>query len=428
MSRTTFIALLRAGMLALSAPLAYGSGVEAGTELNVTGSGSVTHLAYELPRRVCTDGIDPSYPTRYSNASHTKVTWTCKVGTEDVVIRYSTTNASDSILKVQKPRTDPTSHALFLDHTQTAGCTEPVLVSFPEHAHRKYRKVTQCHEDNTISRPVDLGSTIGAGSFFHRIGLVGTMVQPLDTTNLFRYEVPIIPYSVFVGRQVVDRSHSHPNLPAGPVTSLSQTEIENMFARRVIDWTALGKGTAEIPRVLDGASPITLCLRNAGSVLATAVDAIFMRDAHVTSIATPFVIVSFSLKGVADCLQNNPKSIGVLPAHYAEWFTAPGRAYAVGVDDQLVTSVLADQAKRRALACGEYIYWTNWQLYSREELDLINSLPGRFVAAADASHPIVPYGNYWHSHSEGTMDVFRTANAGPLLWKMGLEVTQCSKQ
>lgn len=428
MSRTTFNAILRAGMLALSVPLLYDSGVEAGTELNVTGSGSVTHLAYELPRRVCTDGVGPPYPTRYSNASNTKVTWTCKVGTEDVVIRYSTTNASDSILKVQKPRADPASHVLFLDHAQTAGCTEPVLVSFPENAFQKYRKVTQCHEGNTISRPVDLGSTIGAGSLFHHIGLVGTMVQPLNTTNLFRYEVAIVPYSVFVGQQVVDRSHSHPNLPAGPVTSLSQTEIENMFTRRVIDWRDLGKGTAKIPGVLDGASPITLCLRNAGSVLATAVDAIFMRDAHVTSIATPSVIVSFSLRGVADCLQNNPKSIGVLPAHYAEWLSSPGRPYAVGVDDQLAHSFMADQAKRRALECGEYTYWTNWQFYSREDLDLLNSLPGRFVTAADASHSIVPYGKYWHSQSGRTMDVFRTADPGPLRWKLGLELTQCSKQ
>ncbi|MGC4097903.1 MAG: hypothetical protein QM706_12370 [Nitrospira sp.] len=428
MSGTTFIAILRAGMLALSAPLLYGSGVEAGTELNMTGSGSVTHLAFELPRRVCTDGVDPPYPTRYSNASHTKVTWTCKVGAEDVVIRYSTTNASDSILKVQKPRTDTTSHALFLDHTQTAGCTEPVLVPFPEHAFRKYRKVTQCHEGNTISRPVDLGSTIGAGSFFHRAGLVGTMVQPLDSTNLFRYEVAIVPYSVFVGRQVVDRSPIYPSVPAGPVTSLSQAEIENIFSRRVIDWRALGKGTAEISGVLDGASPITLCLRNAGSVLATAVDAIFMRDAHVTSIATPSVMFSFGMRGVADCLQNNPKSIGVLPAHYAEWFTAPGRAYAVGVDDQFAPSLLANQNKRRALECGEYTYWTNWQFYSREDLDLLHSLPGRYVAAADASYAIVPYGKHWHSQSGRAMEVFRTADAGPLLWKLGLEGTQCSKQ
>ena len=424
--------LISAGALALSASFFPFALAEAVTELNVAGSASVALIANDLPRAVCSDGFDLPYPTRYSNASNTKVTWTCRLGVgtgfEQVIMRYSTTNSSDGILKVQKPRTDPQSSALFLDHTQTTGCTGPVLVPFPDNPLRKYNKVMDCNDGNTVSLPVDLGSSIVSGSSFHQVGPVGTAVVPLDTNNLSRYDAAVVPYSVFLGKQVVDRNYNIPGQPAaGPVMSLSRTEIENTISRRVTDWRILGKGTTEVPGVLDATSPITLCLQNAGSGLAAAIEALFMQHAKVTSIANPSVIFSPSLSGVVNCLRNNPKSIGILPAHYAEVFTAPGSPYVVGVDDAFALNPSGVSGKQQALECGRYPYWTNWQFYYRDEGDPTGLRTRYMFSARNSYRQFDPYGKYWSAIGLG-MAVFKNADPGPLLFTLGTDNTQCSKQ
>ena len=93
---------------------------------------------------------------------------------------------------------------------------------------------------------------------------------------------------------------------------LPRLQVEQIFARSVTDWTRLGFGTVTdaAPGTLEAASPIVLCLRNAGSGTKAAFDETLMINATETSVAGASAIFSSSTSGVLTCLAANRRSIG----------------------------------------------------------------------------------------------------------------------
>jgi hypothetical protein len=115
-----------------------------------------------------------------------------------------------------------------------------------------------------------------------------------------------------------------------PVQSLSRTEIEGIFSRNVTDWSQIGLATdVTTAGVPDVPSPITLCLRTAGSGSKAGFDETVMKDANEFTVQTVAitssadgVIFGTSTQDVQDCLRGNagngrpahPRGIGYVDA------------------------------------------------------------------------------------------------------------------
>lgn len=363
-------------------------------------------------------------PNRYSTADNNKITWTCNRGGLPIIIRYSATGSSDGVNKLLQPASNPASNMLFLDHTLTTGCTGPVVVTRPSDG-KQYNNTTGCNNGNTISLPVHMGASDVQGASFHQTGPVGTTVAALDDSTLNSVVTAIVPFTVFAGKGVVklDAAGTAPN---GPIDGLSRLQIEQIFSRSVTDWKRLGFGTVTdaAPSTLEATSPITLCLRNAGSGTKAAFDETVMINTTETSVAGTSVIFSSSTSGVLSCLAANRRSIGYADADQVVSFNVGGAnaglAYPVRIDGGLANDPSLTDPKRD-LKCGKYAYWAGWRLNRRttSEGAAIDALAQAFVdnAGLQATIGIIPTGAYWASDEE--MAVSKNVDKGPLIWKAG---------
>lgn len=394
---------------------------QAATELNIGGSSAARNFMTDIPLNLC----DASpLPARYATADGNKITWICNRGNLPIIIRYSATGSSDGVNKLLQPASNPASNMLFLDQTITTGCTGPVVVTRPSD-NKQYNSTTGCNNGSTISLPVHMGASDVQGASFHQVGPVGTTVTPLDDSTLNSVGTAIVPFALYVGKGVV-KLDAAGTAPAGPISGLSRLEIERIFSGSVTDWRQLGYGTVTdaAPTTLEATSPITLCMRNAGSGTKAAFDETLMINATETAIASGTRVFSSSTSGVLSCLAANRRAIGYMDADQVVSFNPGGAnqglAYVVRVDGGLANDPsLADP--KRDLKCGKYAYWAAERLNRRttsEGAD-VDALAQAFVdnTSLQATISVIPTGAYWASDEE--MFVSKNVDKGPLIWKAG---------
>jgi ABC-type phosphate transport system substrate-binding protein len=407
-----------AGALALTGLAGTAS---AATELNMGGSSAGRNFATDVPLDLCDAA---PLPSRFSSADNNKIVWVCKRGGLDVIMRYSATGSSDGVNKLLQLASDPASEMLQLNHALTTGCTGPTLTTRVIDG-KQYNNTINCANGNTISLPTHMGASDVQGASFHQTGPIGTSVAPLDDTTLNSVVTAIVPFSLYAGKGVVklDAAGTGPN---GQIAGLSRLQVEQIFARSVTDWTRLGFGTVTdaATGTLEAASPIVLCLRNAGSGTKAAFDETLMINATETSVAGASVIFSSSTSGVLTCLAANRRSIGYADSDQVVSFNPGGAndglAYPVRVDGGLANDpALTDH--KRDLKCGKYAYWAGWRLNRRttSEGAAVDALMAAYVADAGsaATIGIIPTGAFWASDEE--MFVSKNADRGPLIWKTG---------
>jgi hypothetical protein len=174
--------------------------------------------------------------------------------------------------------------------------------------------------------------------------------------------------------------------------------------------------------VLEVSSPITLCLRSAGSGTKAAFDETVMINSTETLLGNATSVFSSSASGVLTCLAGNRRSIGYINADEAVSFIPlaanAGLAYVVRIDGGLAHDPSLTDPKRD-LKCGKYAYWAGWRLNRRVagEGAAIDALAQAYVdnASSQATISIIPTGAYWASDEE--MAVFKNVDKGPLVWK-----------
>ncbi len=408
-----------AGALALAG---WTATADAQTVLNMGGSSAARNFMTDIPLNLC----DPApLPERFASADGNKITWTCNRGGSPVIMRYSATGSSDGVNKLLTPLSNPASNMLFLDHTLTAGCTGPTLTVRPADG-KQYNNTVNCGNGNTVSLPVNMGAADVGGASFHQTGPTGTSVSPLNDGSLTVTPTAVVPFTIFVGKGVV-KLNAAGNGPAGPLTGLSRLEIESIFSRNVSDWRSLGFGTVTdaAPGTLEATSPITLCLRNAGSGTKAAFDETLMLNAPEWAVALPTVIFSSSTSGVLSCLAANRRSIGYMDSDQDKSFDPgqpnAGLANPVRVDGGLANDPTIPGNPKRDLKCGKYAYWSSLRL-NRRPADAgtpSDNLAQAFIANAglQATISIIPTGTHWASDEE--MAVLKNQDRGPILWKAG---------
>ncbi len=396
---------------------------EAQVQLNGGGSSAARNFMSDVPLNLCDAA---PLPNRFSSANGNLITWTCNRGGSPSIIRYSATGSSDGVNKLLQPPGNPASNMLFLDHTLTTGCTGPVLTTRPSDG-KQYNNTTGCANGNTISLPVHMGASDVQGSSFNQTGPLGTTVLPLNDSSLNSQVGAIVPFALYAGKGVV-KLNAAGNGPAGQIDGLSRLQVEQIFARSVTDWTRLGFGTVTdaAPGTLEATSPITLCLRNAGSGTKAAFDQTLMVNATESAIASASVIFSPSTSGVLACLAANRRSIGYMDADQVVSFNPGGAnaglAYTVRVDGgKAHDPALGATNEKRDLKCGKYAYWTALRLNQRTTPigGGTDALMTAFITNVQAAATIaqLPTGEYWASDEE--MVVSKNADRGPLIWKAG---------
>jgi ABC-type phosphate transport system substrate-binding protein len=409
-----------AGALALAG---WTATADAQTVLNMGGSSAARNFMTDIPLNLCDAA---PLPNRFASANGNFITWTCNRGGSPAIIRYSATGSSDGVNKLLQPLANPASNMLFLDHTLTTGCTGPVLTSRPSDG-KQYNNTTGCSNGNTTSLAVNMGASDVAGSSFHQNGPTGVSVTPLNDGSLTVTPAVVVPFSLFAGKGVV-KLNAAGNAPAGPIPGLSRMEIESIFNRNVSDWRTLGFGTVTdaASGTLEATSPITLCLRNAGSGTKAAFDETVMLNAPEWAVALPTVIFSSSSSGVLACVAANRRSIGYMDADQVVSFNPGGAnaglAYTVRIDGGLAHDPsLGATNEKRDLKCGKYAYWTSLRL-NRRPADAgtpSDTLAQAFIANAGLASTIsiIPTGEYWASDEE--MAVSKNSDRGPIGWKAG---------
>jgi hypothetical protein len=394
---------------------------EAQTVLNIGGSSAGRNFATDVPLNLCDAA---PLPTRFSAADGNKITWTCNRGGLPVIMRYSAgTSYNDGINKLLQLASNPASNMQFLDHTVTAGCTGPSVVTRPSDG-KQYNWIYDCSIFNTINLPVHIGASDVQGASFHQSGPLGTTVSPADDSSLNSVVAAIVPFSIFVGKGVVK---DVAGAPGGPIAGLSRLEVERIFSKQVTDWRQLGYGTVTdaAPGTLEATSPITLCLRSAGSGTKAAFDEIVMINATETLVANATSVFSSSSSGAVTCVAGNRRSIGYMNSdeivNFGPLTAYTGLGYTIRLDGGLAYDAALVGNEKRDLKCGKYAYWTGWRLNRRttSEGAAIDALAQAYVdnASAQATISIIRTGAYWASDEE--MAVSKNVDKGPLIWKAG---------
>jgi hypothetical protein len=420
-------------------------------EVNMGGASAGTPFASEVPLSLCNaaplpvhyvNGPSPSSGT-VTIASGKLHTWVCQrtVGgvTEDIIVRYSATGSSDGVKRLKQPESDPLSNMNFLDHVAAAGCVGPVLKTRPSDS-KQYNEFTGCTgatlADATNPLPVKIGWSDVAGSSFHQTGPITTTVLPIDQSALISTQVAIVPFAIVVGNGVY-RIDPATNLTLGPVENLSQPQVESLLSRQVTDWRQLGLGTAPVGSPVgtaaDATSPVTLCLRKAGSGTKAALDETVMVTAvewpsGSSSLTNPADGVYFgeSNQDVRDCIQGDAaagrpahiRGVGYMEGDQAALVTGGSIVKLDGYRSHDPSLPIAD--RKKDLLCGKFVYWVGERMNTRNpssaDLDTATLISDLISTSADAATiGILPAGAFWAA--PGSMNVFKNADKGPINFK-----------
>jgi len=290
--------------------------------LNGGGSSAATPFMTQVPLNMLDQA--PNLPIHYVNGDIASPSisagklhvWTGTRSGAPTIFRYSATGSSDGILKLQNPTSNASSLMHYLDHLASTCSSGPNLLTRASDG-KQYYEYTGCNTIVSGDLPETMGMADVAGSSFHQVGPFPTSVKPLDQSMLTSNQASIVPWQFIVGEHV----KRNINGVLSPVQSLSRTEIEGIFSRNVTDWSQVGLATdVTTPGTPDATSPITLCLRAAGSGSKAALDETVMKDATEFGVQTVAitssadgVIFGSSTQDVQDCMRGN--SGNGRPAH-----------------------------------------------------------------------------------------------------------------
>ncbi|MBX3304364.1 MAG: substrate-binding domain-containing protein [Nitrospira sp.] len=408
-------------MLRLGGVLALAGAVgtaDAQTVLNA-GGGSIgrnffTDVALEI--------LDQSpRPNRFASADNNRIVFTGNRNGSPVILRYSSGNGEDGILKLLQPANNAASNLPFLNHTQLTGGTGPVLTTRPTD-NKQYNNTTGI-TSSPINLPVHVGLSPIQGGTYNQTGPIGVTTSPIDDSGLNVTPVVAVPLALFVGKGVVKNNNG---APGGPIEGLSQDEVGAIFSRQVTDWRQLGYGTVTDanPNALEATSPILLALRNAGAGQKSLFQEIFLKPLYnETLIPIPNqVIFSPNASGSVDVVANNRRAIGYFEAEELARFETGGNraglAYIIKVNGASAHDVTKSDPKVD-FKSGRYPLWGNVRLFRRAagEGAATDALAQAFVAAAGSKTTIDNSGGgrFWSAAVD--LKVFKNSDRGPLLWK-----------
>jgi len=325
--------------------------------LNGGGSSAATPFMTQVPLNLLDQA--PDLPNHYVNADIAvpAITagklhvWTGKRAGTPTIIRYSATGSSDGILRLQNATTNASSLMHYLDHLAGSCATGPTLKTRSDG--KQWNEYTGCNTIVAGDLPETMGMADVAGSSFHQVGPFPTAVKALDQSMLTSTQASIVPWQFIVGEHVKKDIGVPPAHNLVPVTGLSRTEIEGIFSRNVTDWSQVGLVTdVTTPGTPDASSPITLCLRTAGSGSKAGLDETTMKDATETqfgstnlTLAADGVYFGTSTQDVQDCMRGNsgngrpahPRGIGYVDADVSV-VTPP--AYPVHLNDIPASNII----------------------------------------------------------------------------------------
>ena len=237
--------------------------------------------------------------------------------------------------------------------------------------------------------------------------------------------------------------------------AVSHYQVEALLSRQVTDWRQLGLGTAPVNAdgsaaavgtPADATSPVTLCLRTAGSGTKAALDETVMVIANeinagstnLTS-AADGVYFGTSNQDVRDCIIGNipagrpahTKGFGYMEADQAFAAANPtvgvSLAYEVKMDGfKAYDPTLADPKEN--LKCGKWKYWVGERMNTRNPSSSDPSVAALISATiAMASDPatigILPAGQFWAAPSQ--LNVQKNADRGPVNFKAVPQPSAC---
>jgi hypothetical protein len=448
---------IAAAALGIGSILGLALAAEAQSIVNMGGASAGTPFATEVPLNLC----DASpLPTHYVNGplgSPTITTgklhvWTCNRAGSSIIIRYSATGSSDGVKKLQQPEANALSNMNYLDISALTGCTGPVLKTRPSDS-KQYNEYTGC-TNGPVLLPVNVGWSDVGGSSFGQTGPITTIVKPLDDSQLISVQAAVVPFSFVLGNGVQKVSGGQVQ---GKVESLSHFQVEALLSRQVTDWRQIGLGTAPVQvdgsraavgTAADATSPVSLCLRTAGSGTKAALDQTVMVTAGEINagssnltLAADGVYFGTSNQDVADCLVGNVaalrpahvKGFGYMEADQA--FTlvdSPAVGVAKGYEvrmDGFKARDLALANPKRNLVCGDWKYWVGERINTRNPASqdpATNTLIADLIASASDPNTItiLPAGAFWTA--PGSMNVFKNADKGPVNFKPAPGPTNCN--
>lgn len=407
--------LMLAGVLTLAG--AVGT-ADAQTALNA-GGGSIGRNFFT---DVALDILDPSpIPQRFASADNNRIVFIGNRGGSPVILRYSSGNGEDGILKLLQPASNAASNLPFLNHTQLTGATGPVLTTRPTD-NKQYNNTTGI-TSSPINLPVHIGVSPIQGGTYRQTGPIGVTTSPIDDSGLNVTPTAVVPLALFVGKGVVKNVNG---APGGPIESLSRDEVGAIFSRQVTDWRQLGYGTVTDanPGQLEATSPILLALRNAGAGQKSLLQEILLLPLYAeTLIPIPNqVVFSPNATGSVDVVSNNRRAIGYFEAEELARFETGGNraglAYIIKIDGSSAHDVTKADPKED-LKSGRYPFWANVRFFRRAagEGAATDALSQAFTAAATSKTTIdnSTGGRFWSAPVD--LKVFKNSDRGPLFWK-----------
>ena len=394
--------------------------------------------------------------------------WKCRVGGNNVVIRYRSTGSSDGVTKLNAALGTTANEAEHMDVSVNAGqCTTNTL---PNPSGGVYDENSLCAitSGQVVIDDTHIGASDVGGSTFGQVGPgpvpfpppgdPGFSVSPLDDSGLNSVQAAVVPFSIYLGKNV-GQLDSSGNVQR--VTSLPSTTLESILnGSGAKQWQQIGFDTGTIGGAPDaGLTNIDMCHRRAGSGTKASLDATIMKDSaenptgvNVLDVATDLTSASndYFLRSTGDvqkCLesatQGHPNGIAYMDADRVTQlvgFPATTESYVVAVDGILVRDEAAgvatgaavgsaeyEAAAKQGLRCGSYRYWVGERINTRTTSTgdaTLDSLISSFVSTASTPAVIsaLPAGKFWEPPS--VMSVFKNKDAGPHTFKSGAQ-TQC---
>jgi len=418
-------------------------------QLNGGGSSAATPFMTQVPLNILDQS--PDLPIHYVNGaiaspsitSNKLHVWTGTRGGTGTIIRYSATGSSDGVLKLQHLTTDSRSLMHYLDHIASTCSTGPTLMTRTADGKQWY-EYTGCNTIVAGDLPETMGMADVGGSTFHQTGPFGTSVLPLDDSMLVVTQAAIVPWQFILGSNVKKDIGVPPAHNLVQATNLSRTQIEAIFSRNVTDWRQVGLVTdVTAAGTPDATSPITLCLRTAGSGSKAAFDAAVMKDATETPfgstvLTNPASGVYFgqSTQDVQDCMQGNSGAgrpahttgIGYVDADVSVIGSGATPYYPIQLNGLWGNDTSLSDPKIN-VKCGAYLYWAGERMNVRNYGDpgidggsttgAQHDLNTTFIAnsSSAASIALMPAGAFWVAGSD--MYVSKVNDAGPVLYTAG---------
>jgi hypothetical protein len=440
MHRSTKLGMLSAIGLLTVAALA--DSVNAQTVINGVGSSAGRQFAGGIPVAMCLDESSGAprpihYRSGTTDSNSNRHTWICNITytsvanpaisftNAPVIIRYEATESGDGFVRLSG-QYGTAQTALYITTAGTCGPANTVTINRAPHpdASFTFDEHSSCTEATSLA--TNFGASDVRAAAFGQTGPIGVSFPPagqapVSEAGLSTEAVAALPFAMFIGNGIFDRTGAG-GTPGQQVNNLTREQVVAIFNRNVRTWDALGYGalaTLGNPGAgFDANQNINLCMREAGSGSKAAFDQtmmVLLPEVIATDINGGVTDYGASSGNVASCITLNPtRTIGYLNAE-----TIVTNAHPVllnGMSSNYAAGS-TDFARKRDIACGRYVFWTDWRIIRRTANDgtPANNLIQAWADAGRAVTNAVPSGTHWVSQNE--MNVQKAVDRGPMTWK-----------